>query len=254
MEKEILELLEEVTGKVGIYYKDLNTGYEYSHNGDLKLDAASVIKIPILITVLKAVEEGSLNKSDKYEVTKEVQVPGCGALGYMNPGVEVTLEDLSTLMIILSDNTATNMLVDIVGIDSVNEVISTMGLKNTRLERKMFDEEEAKKGKKNIISVNDMGVILNKIYDNTCISEGVSKEIVEIMSKQLLWAKIPHLLPEGTKIAHKTGEISGGTHDVGIIYGENPFIFCFGSDETNVPKAEAALRKLALLFYENSNK
>ncbi|HHV46681.1 MAG TPA: serine hydrolase, partial [Tissierellia bacterium] len=121
MLKNRLELLlKDVPGKAGFYYKNLKTGETIGFNENEPFIAASVIKIPILIEVLRQIEEGKLKEDDLVEVKEQDKMPSCGALTYMHDGLKVTVKDLYTLMIIHSDNTATNMLIKIAGIDNIN--------------------------------------------------------------------------------------------------------------------------------------
>ena len=112
-------------------------------------------------------------------------------------------------MIILSDNTATNVLIDRLGIDEINKTIKNLGLKNTILSRKMYDMESKKLGNENYFSLSDMAIILESIHNETLISQSVSKEIKTIMKEQQINHKIPYYIPEDVTILHKTGETDG---------------------------------------------
>lgn len=161
----------------------------------------------------------------------------------MHDGIEVTIRDLCNLMIILSDNTATNVLIDRLGIDEINKTIKNLGLKNTILSRKMYDMESKKLGNENYFSLSDMAIILESIHNETLISQSVSKEIKTIMKEQQINHKIPYYIPEDVTILHKTGEADGITHDIGIVYSKNPFIIGFASNETNIQEFEDIIRK-----------
>ena len=255
MLKNRLELLlKDVPGKAGFYYKNLKTGETIGFNENEPFIAASVIKIPILIEVLRQIEEGKLKEDDLVEVKEQDKMPSCGALTYMHDGLKVTVKDLYTLMIIHSDNTATNMLIRIAGIDNINNTIKELGCRATKLNRLLFDEEEQRKGKENYITPYEMGYLLEKAYKKELISPSISQEMLRVLKLQRINHKIPYLLPDDLVVGHKTGEDQGITHDVGIIYGRNPFIFCFASNETNVVKAENALREMALICYEETQK
>lgn len=172
----------------------------------------------------------------------------------MHDGIEVTIRDLCNLMIILSDNTATNVLIDRLGIDEINKTIKNLGLKNTILSRKMYDMESKKLGNENYFSLSDMAIILESIHNETLISQSVSKEIKTIMKEQQINHKIPYYIPEDVTILHKTGEADGITHDIGIVYSKNPFIIGFASNETNIQEFEDIIRKISRFIYEESEK
>ena len=245
-------LMEQVPGRVGFYYKDLTSGETIAYNENDSFLAASVIKIPILIEVLRQIEEGKMKKDDLVEVKREDKVPSCGALTYMHDGLRVTIEDLYTLMIIHSDNTATNMLIRMAGIENINNTLRKLGCTTSTLNRLLFDMEAKREGKENYITPYEIGHLLERVHKKEVISKSISQEIEDVLIMQRLKHKIPYLLPKDVVVGHKTGEDQGITHDVGIIYGRNPFIFCFASNETNVVKAENALREMALICYEET--
>ena len=160
--------------------------------------------------------------------------------------ITVQVGDLVTLMIILSDNTATNLLIDMLGVANVNDMIASMGLHGTILNRKLFMPELARLGVKNYIAAGDLGRVMQLLLDGQVVSAEASAEMLRILGNQRLNGKMPFFLhSEGIKCAHKTGEDDGITHDVGVIYGKAPVIFCFVSERTDVPEAELVLQRLA---------
>jgi beta-lactamase class A len=249
---EMQKIIDKVPGKIGVYYKDLNTGNSFKFNEDEGFLAASVIKLPILIAVLYEIKKGRLRKDDIIRLSTDDKVPSCGALAYMHSGLDVTIKDLYNLMTILSDNTATNMLIKTLGIHNINSIISELGLKITKLNRLLFDYEQQKQGKENYFSPSEIGILLEGVYRKNLISEDICQDIEEILKLQQINSKIPYLIPDNIEIAHKTGEDEGITHDVGIVYSEKPFILCFAANDTDVVLAEEAIRKISLLCYENS--
>ena len=254
MEKKINSIINEVPGKLGFYYKDLIDGLEIGYQENELFIAASVIKIPILIEVLRQIESGKINEDRIVRIEKEDKMPSCGALTYMRDGLEVSIKDLYTLMIIHSDNTATNILINLLGMENINRTLSQLGCKNSKLNRLLFDSLEQEKGKENYISPYEMGYLLEKIYKKDLISKSISQEAERVLKLQRLGSKIPYLLPSHIEIGHKTGEDSGISHDVGIIYSKKPFIYCFTSNDTHVITAENVLRHMALICYEESIK
>lgn len=254
LKDRLVELGRQVPGDVSFYYKNLKTGEIISNNEEDRLQAASVIKIPILIKVLKEIEEGNISKSDRVRLREEDKAASCGALYYMDSGLEVTIRDLYTLMIIHSDNTATNMLIDMLGMDEINLLIKELGCSKTELNRKMLDFDRQKEGYENYTSSKDMGRILESIYREEMISKSISLEIERVMKLQRINFKLPYLLPRDVEIGHKTGEGSGVTNDVGIIYSKNPFVFCFISNNTDVIRAEDRMREMARTLYDYTNR
>lgn len=244
MKEEIFAQLREAAGKVGFYYKNLATGETWSMNPRLPLVAASVIKIPVLIDVFTELEQGKANKDEIYRLREEDKLPSCGALNYMHTGLEVTVEDLYTLMIILSDNTATNILIKKFGMQNINACIRALGLEVTSLNRLLFDSKASAAGIENYICAEEMGLLLESMYRGTMISAKASEKMLGILKNQRLNGKIPFCL-KGYKIAHKTGEDDGITHDVGIVYAPQPFVVCFCSNETDVPQFERTIQQVS---------
>ena len=220
--------IEKLEGNIGIAI-EAGDGTRYQFNGDMPIEAASVIKLPIMGAVFEAAQEGWIQLDQLVETRAEEMMPGCGVLTRLHPGLRLTVRDLVVLMIIVSDNTATNGLIDLVGMDAINRFIDRQGLRGTRLRRELVSRE-------------------------------ASGEMLEILSAQQLNGKIPFYLSsnsEGTKpaypdvdCAHKTGEDEGITHDVGILFTESPSILCFLSEKTEVQQALRAIQKIAgLLAY-----
>lgn len=250
-----LEELEKMPGKVSFFYKNLTTGQCISHNGDEEMLAASVIKLFILLDAQRRISEGTLDKNKLVTLKEEDCVPSCGALTYMHRGLEVTVEDLYTLMIILSDNTATNMMIDILGFESINDTIAKYGFTGCRLQRKMFDAEASAKGIQNYITANSVGKLLDMMYQGTAVSPEASEDMLRILTNQRLNGKIPfylHTYPEFIRIAHKTGEDSGITHDAGVIYAKEPFVVVFLGNETDVPAYERVIAKVSKDLYDEN--
>ncbi|MGM9533142.1 serine hydrolase [Intestinibacter sp.] len=250
-----MERLSRINGKVGFYYKNLVTGEVVKYNEKEPMLAASLIKLAVLGEVFREIESGQINEQEIFTTRDVDKVPSCGALNYMDQGLKVTLKDLYTLMIILSDNYATNILIDRCKIENINNFIEENGLKNTVLKRKMFDSVGASKGLENYTSAEDMALLLEKIYNGTLVSKKASAKMLEVLKNQRLNGKIPFFLSSGenkVQIAHKTGEDTGITHDVGIVLGKEPFIICFLSNEVNVPEFERIIQDMSFEIYKKN--
>lgn len=251
----ILTRLGSQPGKIGFYYKNLVTGEELTYQEQLPMMAASVIKLFIMAEAYRQIHEGRLDKNQLVTIHKSDCVPSCGALTYMHEGLQVTVEDLYTLMIILSDNSATNFLIDIVGQEHVNQLIRELGYISTRLNRKMFDEEKSSRGIQNYITAAEVGDLLEQMYRGQLVSPEASADMIRIMKDQRLNSKIPfiiHTIPGRAPIAHKTGEDSGITHDAGIIFTEKPFVLVFCGNETDVAPYERLMAEIAWELYREN--
>ncbi len=250
MKENILNQLRENPGKIGFYYKNLITGETWEWNASLPLLAASVIKIPVLTEAFFQFESGGAQKTEVFRIREEDKLPSCGALTYLHSGLEVTLEDLCTLMIILSDNTAANLLIKKFAIGTINQRMRELGLSVTTVNRLLFDAEEAAKGSENYISAAEIGFLLEQMYRGALVSPGASEQMLRILKNQRLNGKMPFLIPKKVTIAHKTGEDDGITHDVGIVYAPQPFVVCFCSNETDVPRFERTIQSVTKALYD----
>ena len=242
----LLQKIRGASGHVAFYYRPLDGGCAQMYNEMMPVVAASVIKIPIMVEAFRQFESGELNPLETYRIKAEDKMPSCGALNRMHDGLEVTLRDLVELMIVLSDNSATNILIDRLGIARVNATLEAEGLKVTRLRRKLFDKAGMEAGLSNHVCAREIGLLLERMYAGTLVSPQASAEMLEILRNQKLNGKMPFFLkPRGIACAHKTGEDDGITHDVGIVYARRPFVLCMLSEETDVPAFERLIQDVA---------
>ena len=232
---EILEELKKMKGKPGFFYKNLVTKETFGYQEEVLFEAASVIKIPVLIEAFRQMEEGEAEAGEVVTRESEDELPSCGALTYLHDGIQVTLMDLCVLMIILSDNTATNLLIKRLGIKRINQTMREAGVMKTTLNRLLFDSEKSALGIQNYIVPKEIGFLLEQMENGTLISKQASSQMIEILKNQRLNGKMPFFVTDDTEIAHKTGEDDGITHDVGIVYAKEPFIACFCSNEIDEP-------------------
>lgn len=244
MKETILEQLKSFEGEVSFYYKNLITGETLGFQENIPLEAASVIKIPVLVEAFSRIEVGTLDKNGMISIKTEDKLPSCGALSYMHDGLMVTFEDLYTLMIILSDNTATNLLIKYLGMEQINSTLGKLGLKNTKINRLLFDSKQSALGVQNYISAYDIGSLFEKMYFGELISPESSLEMLRILKNQRLNGKIPFHIHGKMEVAHKTGEDDGITHDVGIVYAPQPFVVCFCGNQVEVPAFERLMQDI----------
>ncbi len=256
MRDSIVKKLEGLPGRVSFLYENLATGDKASYKEDEPMMAASVIKLFVMAAAFDRIEKGLLDRSEMIGVRREECVPSCGALTYLHEGILVTVMDLITLMIIFSDNTATNLLIDLLGMEQINVFIKDQGFEKTLLQRKMYDLELSSRGIQNYITAGEAGRLLKMMYEGKLVSGQASENMIGILKNQQLCSKIPfylQALPEEPEIAHKTGEDRGITHDVGIVYGKEPFLVCFCGNETDTPAFERVMAEVSLELYEGLN-
>lgn len=238
-------------GNVALYYEPLNGGGGLEFNADMPLLAASVIKIPVMVEAFRAFESGELDPNELHVLKDAERMPSCGCLNRLHAGLEVTLMDLVELMIILSDNTATNVLIDMLGVDNINRTLRSCGVENSTIRRKLFDREGHLRGIENTVTARDMSRLLKMMYKGELISSDASARMIDILKAQRLNSKFPFFLKSrGIAVAHKTGEDDGITNDVGIIYADQPFVLAMLSNETDVPVFERLMQDIALKLCE----
>ena len=251
MDKE-LQILEGIAaeadalpGHVGFYYKNLITGLEYGIRPEETYLAASVIKFPLLLHVLHRAEKGELSLSDKVTVENWEKVPSCGGLNQFTDSVEVDIRTLCRLMIVLSDNTATNKLLRLCGFEETNAAFRDMGLEKTVIQRLLFDYEAARQGFQNYICPKEIGSLLERLYKKEFVSPEVSQYAIDILLDQQVDHKLNGKLCGEVPIAHKTGEDDGLSNDVGIVFAKEPFVICFAGHDTDVYRWEDLIRRAA---------
>ncbi|MBR3273250.1 MAG: serine hydrolase [Clostridia bacterium] len=245
------EAIRAFPGDVGFYYRPLGEEGALTHNPDLPLIAASVIKLPIMVTAFRDFAGGRLDPGETVAIAPRDKMPSCGALTYLHDGLEVTLMDLVTLMIILSDNTATNILIDRLTPDHVNRTMEGLDIPGITLRRRLFEPELSRRGIQNTVTARGVGLLLERMAQGRLLGAAQDGAMVDILLNQRLNGKLPfYLHSEGIRCAHKTGEDDGITHDVGIVYAEKPFVVCMLSNNVDVPAFERlmqdAARELAL--------
>lgn len=237
--------VEAMPGHVGFYYKNLATGLEFGVRQEEAYLAASVIKLPLFLHILQQSAAGEFALDQKLTVENREKMPSCGALNSFTGPVEADIETLCRLMITISDNTATNKLINFCTIDGANAGFRGMGLKKTVLRRLLFDAEASARGLENTVSPREMGMLLERLYRREFVSPQVSEFALEVLLKQQIGHKLDGKLCGQVPIAHKTGEDDCLSNDVGLILAEQPFVLCFTGHDTDVYPWEDLIRNAA---------
>ena len=216
--KEIEKIISQVEGSVCINFYDLNKNNVFSINGDKKVLSASMIKLLILAELMKKISENKFSLSDTIMIVDSMKTGGDGVLKELNTGHHFTLKELATLMIIVSDNQATNILIDFLGMENINQLGKELRLKKTFLGRKMMDIEVRKKGYDNYTCADDISSLLKLIYQEKLINEEASQLMLDILLRQQQGERLQRYLPSDIKIAHKCGDLDNLENDGGIIW------------------------------------
>lgn len=246
----IKDAISRIQGTVGLSARHLETGHEIRHNADDVFFTASTLKVPVLVELYRQVDLGVIDLNRRVELTDDLRVPGSGILKEMAPGLKPTVHDLAMLMIIISDNTATDILYNLVGEDKLNNTMRELGLLKTRIPMtvrqllfsvvgldpgnpdhtydtcasRLFNQEYVPDGagydvdRSDVSSPGDMCKLLELLYSGDLLSAASRNGALDILKRQQLRTVIPHALPVGTDVAHKTGFYHGVRADVGIVY------------------------------------
>ena len=234
-----------------VYYKSLTTDQLfYNYSG--QMPAASLIKVFILAEAMDEVNAGNYKLEDEYKIKGSDIVEGSPALQNKPAGTKISFGTLLEKMITVNDNTATNMLIDILGMDTINEYIQAKGYEDTVLSRKMMEVEAQKAGKENYTSVNDLVNIFERLYNNKCVSADYDKKMLQLLKEQKANNKIPALLPKNIIIAHTDGDLPGVQNDCGIVYAKENYILAIMTDGSiDKSKTLKTINQISSIIYNS---
>lgn len=218
----------------------------FARLGDAVVPSASTRKIAILMAAYKAVHEGRLNLDDPFVLQEKNRHHTSGCFQFLTPGIQITLRDAMVMMIIVSDNTCTGGILELLGLEAVNEYCARLGLPNTRQTRAI--PEVGKPGFPppivNTTTPEEIGRLLDMILAGSMDEDAARRlgcaraqcaDAVEVLSQQRLRNRIPARLPQNLKIAHKTGAEEGAIHDAGIVFHEGRPLFIISAFCARVP-------------------
>jgi beta-lactamase class A len=231
LQRDIERTTRSVNATWGIYVKSLETGEEIALDADRQMETMSTIKIPLMVEVLEQAKAGKFSLADKYTLAKADVQPGTGTLQRLDPGATMTVKDLLTMMIIVSDNTATEVLYRMVGgTGPVNRRMESLGLEQTRamnppsvwfpaLRAASSTEAFYREGKTpfGLSTAREMGRLLEMMERGTLVDKPSSDLMLQIMRGQVYRTRIPRYLT-GYRVPHKTGDFLPYVgDDVGVL-------------------------------------
>ncbi|MGD6780904.1 serine hydrolase [Sutcliffiella horikoshii] len=256
LKERVQAVIDSTAGHVSFVIDDGN-GQRLGKDADVTKKAASLIKIPIMMAAFKQVEAGRLKLSDRYSIDTGNIVSGAGVIQFMESDTCFTLGELLTLMIVVSDNTATNKVIEIVGRNDVERFCREQGLKNTKLERNMMDFKSAAAGLENRTSAHEMVECLKLLYvedaERAVFSNESRQKMLRILGGQQLLDKLPFYMDlESVGIANKTGELPGVEHDCGIVTykGEKLFVAVLIDDLVDNSIGKRAIQEIGKVVEE----
>jgi len=251
LEANISDVDHGLDGVLGVAILDLSSGQKFLLHGDDVFPQASSIKVAVLAELYRQSQAGKLKLTDLYTVQATDLVPDSTIMGGLTPGVtRITLRDLATMMIAVSDNSATNVLIDRVGMENVNALMDSLGLAHTRLRRKMMDLKAASEGRENISTPAEMMTLLEDLYRGKVLNKEMTADFFVMLSTPKN-SFIPRDLPEGSKIANKPGELEGVRNDSGVVFVENrPYVICVMTTYLHRERdGEEAIAKISAAAY-----
>ena len=284
----IEKAIAEVPGIVGVAARHLNTGSQVRHNADTTFFTASTLKVPLLLELYRQVDDGKVDLSRRIRLTDAMRVTGSGVLKELGTDLQPTIHDLAMLMIVISDNTATDILYETVGRESLNATLRELGLTKTRIPMstrellfsvagldprnpahtyqiaadRLFklefdpDADALDEDKSDVSCPDDMCTLLELVHQGEVLSPSSREGFFGILKRQQLKTVIPLLLPTGTEVAHKTGSYDTVRCDVGIVYSRTgPYTIAIMAKQIKAEprRADLALASLSRAVYEEFN-
>ena len=250
----IAQRLDNAAGDVAVVMSDLDSGETlYSYNASMQMPWASTIKVLIMAELLRRVENGELDLNQRIQVAPEDKLLD-SIIGCLDQS-DYSLRDLIVMMIIESDNTATNVLIDIAGFEPVNRLAAELGLESTSLQRKMLDFKAAEEGRQNYSSAKDMDKIMQMIGRGELVSPGACRFMIQVLNMQKDIESFKRYMPEGLIVAHKSGSLDKLEHETGIFWvdGNDYVLTIFTQNQESNSAARDFIGKLALDIFTLMN-
>jgi len=251
-EQRSLEIAQHLDGVVGIGVKDFTSGESWFLHGDEIFPTASTIKLTILLELYHQVDQGRLSLDEKVRIRKAMTVGDEGLLSQFGDGTaEMSLHDVAAAMILLSENSATNILIDRLGMANINAEARAIGLQHTVLQRKMIDLAAARAGRENISTAPDLLLLLQTVHAGKALSPASTRGFLDLLEVPKD-SEIAKGIPDGVKVGSKPGWLEGVRNDCAVVeVPGRPYGLCvFTTFDRDEMAAMAAIRALSHVWYE----
>jgi beta-lactamase class A len=234
---QFVELTSEYSGIYALYIIRLGNGSRYGVNEEDVLQAASLIKLPVMIAAYKEAEAGSLNLDEKYTLKASDKVAGAGSLYGKPVGFEVTYRELLRLMGKQSDNTAFRILTNTLGEEKIIDSMESIGMLNTSLSE-------------NTTTPSDIGGLFESLYNGNLINEKNKEELLEFLTDTVFESWVSEGVPDDVRVAHKFGRETHVVNDAGVVLGDQPYVIVVMGDKIIEREADELIPKISRMVYE----
>lgn len=237
LSKNLQNELQNLEGTYGIWVQAADNSYSFGLNEQTQFDGASLFKLPLMIGYFEEVDKGNINPNTNYTLKYSDQAAGAGILSTLSPGTVVTYHDIVEAMGKNSDNSAFQIMTNILGSNKEKDVISEIGMTNTD-----FDNDR--------LTPQDLGRLFYTLLSSNIISGNSKKELINSLENTDFENLIPLGVPQGTLVAHKYGAIDSTTNDAGIIYATRPYILVILTKDTPGEEALGEIPKISKIVYD----
>jgi beta-lactamase class A len=252
MQQSLNDVADNYDGEVGIYIKNLKTGDVFEKHADQRFVTASLIKLPIMAAVFKAIQQNKISLDSRIMLRRRHLRDGSGYMKWAQVGQRFRVSDILYQMITRSDNTACAIFIDLLGYDSLNQSFEQFGLNVTRINptgMSLADHVNAQFD--NYTTPREMGMMLEKIYDHQMVSDGASDLMLEIMKHTAAPTRLAKFLPKNWVLARKSGLLRKSCHDCGIVFTpKGDYVICvLTGNNANYKKAKGLIANIGQTAY-----
>ncbi len=239
-------------GRVGIYLKDLHTGKTWEYNADRLFPSASLVKVPIMAAVFEKIKLGAITLDTQIRLTRRDRVGGSGSLKWVRDGTSLSVMEIIYKMITESDNTATRMLIDYVGMDYLEDNFKKLGLVQTNICQTGMSLASGRLKNDNYTTPREMAGLMERIYAGELVNREASQFMLEVLKHNKSHNRLRKGLPLGWEIGHKTGLLRRACHDAGIVFSPRGdyVIAVLTSEAPSYTAAKNFISKVAKLTYK----
>jgi beta-lactamase class A len=263
-EQQIQKHIADAHADVGVAFRTLDGKTEWFYHADDSFHAASTMKVPVMIELYRQVQAGKLKLSDPLTIHNEFHSIVDASPYKLDPsddsetelykaeGQTRTLTELCELMITVSSNLATNLIIEKLGVENIRAIVHSLNADGMHVLRGVEDTKAFEKGLNNTTTARALQILLASIADNTAAGPEASQQMLAILERQKFNEGIPAGLPPGTKVAHKTGEITKIHHDAAIVFAPRPFVLVIlVRGLPNIKDSSALMADISSLLFQS---